>query len=404
MTVPSKNDQKKKKAGGSMKGKTNQVVQSRFEPLNGLLQKWFYQPDLQAVRIALGAARTHFLNLGDPVWLFLVAPPGSGKTTMNIMATAGLPQVRMIGDLTPQTFLSGMHGATNPGILEQLGGEQAVENEIEFVSGNALFLLKDFTTVLSMRPDKKAEILAQLREIYDGQYTKSFGTGITKQWNGRVSILAAVTPIIDRHYSIFNTLGERFVQVRWHRPPKEAGIKARQQQGKESKINEELREAVQKLFVDSSVNGNVRTPPKLSEGREARIASFAEIIAIGRTHVYRDRHSRQIDFVPEPEANTRLTKELSALALGIASLEQRTSVQESELKDVFRVGLDCLPQNRRKIVVSALSGEEIQDEKRLNLWRSAEELVALGILESADKPYRLSNEIKELAKEAKLKV
>jgi len=181
------------------------------------------------------------------------------------------------------------------------------------------------------------------------------------------------------------------VQVRWHRPPKEAGIKARQQQGKESKINEELREAVQKLFVDSSVNGNVRTPPKLSEGREARIASFAEIIAIGRTHVYRDRHSRQIDFVPEPEANTRLTKELSALALGIASLEQRTSVQESELKDVFRVGLDCLPQNRRRIVVSALSGEEIQDEKRLNLWRSAEELVALGILESADKPYRLSN-------------
>ncbi len=101
-----------------MKGRTNQVVQSRFEPLNGLLQKWFYQPDLQAVRIALGAARTHFLNLGDPVWLFLVAPPGSGKTTMNIMATAGLPQVRMIGDLTPQTFLSGMHGATNPGILE----------------------------------------------------------------------------------------------------------------------------------------------------------------------------------------------------------------------------------------------------------------------------------------------
>ncbi len=90
-------------------------------------------------------------------------------------------------------------------------------------------------------------------------------------------------------------------------------------------------------------------------------------------------------------------------AKGIASLEQRPSVTEAEIQDAFRVGLDCLPPNRRKIIVSALTGKEIKDEKRLNLWRSAEELVALGFLESTDQPYRLSSEIKELAKEAKLK-
>ena len=380
------------------------AAQEPFAQLNEQLTKWFYKPDLQAVRIVLGTARTHYLNLGDPVWLFLVAPPGSGKTTMNIMSAAGLPEVRMIGDLTPNTFLSGMHGADDPGLLEQLGGRQVQKKKLKIVTGNALFLLKDFTTVLSMRPDKKAEILAQLREIYDGQFTKSFGTGITKQWNGRISMLAAVTPIIDRHYSIFNTLGERFIQVRWNRPPKEAGIIAKKQQGQEKQINERLHRAVKRLFLDSKVNGDWSTPPTLSKKRVERIASIAEIIAIGRTHVYRDRYSRDIDFVPEPEANTRLTKEFSALAMGIASLEQRPGVQESELQDVFRVGLDCLPQNRRKIIVSALNGKEIQEEKRLNLWRSAEELVALGILESTDNPYRLSSEIKELAKESKLKV
>ena len=66
------------------------AAQGPFAQLNELLKKWYYKPDLQAVRIVLGAARTHYLNLGDPVWLFLVAPPGSGKTTMNIMATSGL--------------------------------------------------------------------------------------------------------------------------------------------------------------------------------------------------------------------------------------------------------------------------------------------------------------------------
>ena len=379
-------------------------MQSRFVPLNNVLLKWFEAPDLQAVRIVLGAARTHYLNIGDPVWLFLVAPPGSGKTTMNIMATSGLPQVLMIGDLTPNTFLSGMHGAHNPGILEQLGGKQIEENKLKIVTGNALFLLKDFTTVLSMRPDKKAEILSQLREIYDGQYTKSFGTGVTKQWNGRISILAAVTPIIDRHYSIFNTLGERFLQVHWHRPPLQAGIAAQKQQGKEGQIRNQLKKQVRKLFLDSTVNGNKRTPPKLPKKKLERMASFAEIIAKARTHVYRDRYSRQIDYVPEAEANTRIAKQLSALEKGIASLEQKPSVTEAELQDIFRVGLDCLPPNRRKIIVSALTEEAIQDEKRLNLWRSAEELVALGMLESTDQPYRLSNEIKKLAKEAKLKV
>jgi len=286
--------------------------------------------------------------------------------------------------------------------LEQLGGEQVTRGKLKIVSGDALFLLKDFTTVLSMRPDKKAEILAQLREIYDGQFTKSFGTGITKQWNGRISILAAVTPIIDRHYSIFSTLGERFLQVRWNRPSLEAGILAQKQQGKEKQIRNQVKKAVRRLFLDSTVNGNQGPPPKLSKTHRKRIAQFAEIIAKGRTHVYRDRYSRQIDYVPEAEANTRIAKQLSALAKGIASLEQKPSVTEAELQDAFRVGLDCLPPNRRKIIVSALTGKEIQDEKRLNLWRSAEELVALGILECTDKPYRLSSEIKELAKEVKV--
>ncbi len=379
-------------------------MSSRIEPLNSVLRKWYAGPDLQVVRIVLGAAMTHYLDIGDPVWLFLVAPPGSGKTTMNIMATSGLPQVLMIGDLTPQTFLSGMHGADNPGILEQLGGKQVTRGKLKIVSGDALFLLKDFTTVLSMRPDKKAEILAQLREIYDGQFTKSFGTGITTQWNGRISILAAVTPIIDRHYSIFSTLGERFLQVRWNRPSLEAGIVAQKQQGKEKQIRNQVKKAVRRLSLDSTVNGNQRTPPKLSKKVMTRIGQFAEIIAIGRTHVYRDRYSREIDYVPEPEANTRIAKQLSALARGIASLEQKPSVTEDEVQDVFRVGLDSLPPNRRKIIVSALNGKEIQDEKRLKVWRSADELVALGILESTEKPYRLSSKIKELAEKAKIAI
>jgi len=74
-------------------------------------------------------------------------------------------------------------------------------------------LLKDFTTVLSMHREKRAKILAQLREIHDGMFKRNFGTDETKIWKGRITIIAAVTPVLDRHISIFAALGERFLQT-----------------------------------------------------------------------------------------------------------------------------------------------------------------------------------------------
>jgi len=39
-----------------------------------------------------------------------------------------------------------------------------------------MLLFKDFTTVLEKQKDERREIIAQLREIYDGFYSKKFGT------------------------------------------------------------------------------------------------------------------------------------------------------------------------------------------------------------------------------------
>src|SRR5260370_30730468 len=123
---------------------------SPLEELERVLRANFYKPDTQAVRIVLGAIQAHRLNLGDPAWLFVVAPPGSGKTTITIMGTCGLPDVRMLGDFSENTFLSGFYGHQQPGMLEKLS--HAVQEDQTFTStGNAVLVAKDFTTVLSMR-------------------------------------------------------------------------------------------------------------------------------------------------------------------------------------------------------------------------------------------------------------
>ncbi len=324
----------------------------------------------------MGTLKAHYLNIGDPAWLFVVAPPGSGKTSVSIMGTSGLPNVNVLSDLTENTFLSGFYGHREPGLLEKLGTTATDENTYT-TTGDGVFLIKDFTTVLTMRRDRRAAILSQLREIHDGQFRRDFGTGVTKIWRGRLSIVAAVTPVLDMYYSIFNVLGERFLQIRWHRPDSpEAGEWAIRQQGQEDDIRAAYQSALQPIF-DSSL----KQPPTLPKPMEARLAKLAEVAAIGRTKVIRSNFgNRDIDFIPEPESNTRLSKGLAAIARGIAALNQHREVQENDLQDAFRVGMECLPELRGRLVVAALRGEDLNAiGPRTNRERQIEELQALEL-------------------------
>ncbi len=371
-----------------------------FTQLNETLNTWFYQPDLQAIRIVLGTAKAHYLDIGDPAWLFVVAPPGTGKTTTSIMSACGLPEVVSLGDVSENTFLSGFYKHKEPGVLEKLG--KTTEEGNTFTSkGNGLFLLKDFTTVLSMRREKRKGILSQLREIHDGEFKRSFGTGETKIWKGRVTIIAAVTPVLDRHYSIFTTLGERFLQVRWHRPnSSEAGVWAIRQQGREAEIRKELQEAVKEIFDQSS-----EKPPELGQRMIRRIACFAEVVAIARTHVFRESYGeRNIEYVPEPEANTRIAKGLAAIARGIAALSGSKKVAEEDLQDALRVGLDCLPEVRRKLFLASVAEQELKsvDMPWTSRQRAYEDLKELRVLDGSRDSLKLTGGIQTILTKAKL--
>ena len=133
-----------------------------FGALERVLGKWFYKPDLQAIRIVMSTLKAHYLNVGDPAWLFVVAPPGSGKTSVSIMGASGLPDVQILSDLTENTFLSGFYGHREPGLLEKLG-ETASDGNTHTTKGDGVFLVKDFTTVLTMRRDRRAAIASYAR-------------------------------------------------------------------------------------------------------------------------------------------------------------------------------------------------------------------------------------------------
>lgn len=291
----------------------------------------FHEPDMGAVRAVYSAVAAHYLP-GPPVWMFDIAPPSSGKTE-KLMPLSSAVGALIISSVTPQTFLSG-----------KIAGDGSLLTKI---GKSGVIVIKDFSQVLSMPKKTKGPILADFRDIYDGHIAKEFGTGERKEWCGRITLIAGVTPDIDLHYSIFQTLGERFVQVRSRRPGGvEAALRAFEQQP--TKMHDRLNEAVTALF-HPIVSGPISVP-FLPTKAQREIANLAEFVVHARTHVPRAGNSHDILYAPEAEASPRLAQQLAQLAKGSALLDGRTCVNEIDMALVKRVAFDSMPAVRRSIL------------------------------------------------------
>ncbi len=315
---------------------------SPWDALQAVLLAHYHEPDLEAARTLFAAVAAHRLP-GQPVWLMLVAPPGSMKTEL-LESLGGLPTVHLIDRLTPNTFLSG-----------QVARSRAPANLLHRIGPDGILVCPDFSTVLSMHRDHRSAVLADMRRIYDGHLRRELGTWKDleqREWRGRLTFLVGATPDVDRHYSIFQMLGERFVMVRWARPGgMQAALRAMRQDRQRAPL--ELREAVTALF-DSLPD----CQPVLPEEIQHRIAALAEFTVLSRTHIARDGRSKEIIYVPEPEASTRLAQQLCQLAKGSALLAGRDLVDEEDFLLVRRVAFDSIPATRRRILDALTSGKQ----------------------------------------------
>ena len=118
----------------------------------------------------------------------------------------------------------------------------------------------------------------------------------------------------------------------------------------------------------------------------------------------RDGHKKEIRYIPEPEAPTRLSQQLSQLSKGSALLDNRYIVAEQDYRLVQRVGMDCIPAVRRKILDYLSTGDESTLVGLPASTRSYadEELEALGLIDGHGTSAALSMEALSLMSKADL--
>jgi hypothetical protein len=346
--------------------------QQAWNNLCAFADKWFYAPDLEALRIALAVGQTSLYQHQLPVWLFIVGPPGSSKTALHIEALTSFPNSECLDDLTPSTFLSAKLKSRS--LLNRLGS-------------NAMLLFSDFTTFLSKREDDRKAIAGQLRRIYDGRWNKETGESGSQSWCGRLTIVAACTPVIERAWSVNRDLGERFVNVRLIVPPmRPAGRAMVKQSEHRQEINKGLRDLSQALVAGASATSAASMPEQYYE----RLLAMAEVVAHARRHVVRpDADRRTIAEVSPPELPTRLVNAMHLVVTASADLAGRVA-DDSDLALAARMARDSVPEVRWMIIEALSAGAkcslyEITTYTGLIqqsvAWQVAE-LRAIGILDN----------------------
>jgi hypothetical protein len=340
-------------------------------------RKWLHLPDPGIVEVTLATVAANRLP-GDPVWLLNVGGSSTGKTE-TVGAASRLPDVHPTATLTQASLLSGtpkkehVNGAKG-GLLREIG---------EF----GIIVCKDFTSLLSQNRDSLTEVLAALREIYDGAWTRYVGTGggIKLHWSGKVGFLGGCTPTIDGHHAVVGAMGERMIFYRLPEADDEAqGHRALAHVGHETRMRGELAEVVVGLF--DGVDGWNLPPRSLSGPERTKLVDLASLTARARSAVERDRQSREVQLVPGHEAPGRLVKVLAQLLAGL----EHIGVEHTEVwRLVGEVAMGCMPALRRTALECLVKREacctttevaKAVDYPTNTVRRALEDLTAHGVV------------------------
>jgi hypothetical protein len=340
-------------------------------------QRWLHMPDPSPLYVVLATVAANQAP-GDPVWLLLVGPPGSGKTEL-LVPLGVLPDVHSAATLTEASLLSGTPKRDQAkdakgGLLREIG---------EY----GIVVCKDFGSVLSMHRDTRAATLSALREVYDGAWTRHVGSdgGRKLDWRGKVGILAGCTPTIDNHAAVMAAMGERFMTYRMPDTNEDAQFsRALTHAGHEDAMRHQLGAAVRNVLA--GIDTGRTKELDLTDTERVRLMHLATFAVRCRSAVERDGYTREIEIVPEPEAPGRLGLNLGRLLAALTTI----GVDRAQAWLVItKVALDSMPKLRRLILEHLLAHDgpltttavaEALDHPTQTTRRGLEDLAAHKVL------------------------
>ena len=348
---------------------------AKLDEIVNRARHYLFLPDTGPLEITLGVIAANLLP-GDPVWLLIVGPPGSGKTEI-LNSIVKVKDVHQVAILTEASLLSG---------TPRRDAEGAKGGLLREVGGFGILQIKDVGSVLSLNRDSRGPILAALREVYDGAWTRYVGSdgGRTLAWAGKCGLIGGATPSIDGFYAVISVLGERFCYYRLPESNEDNKAEAAlAHAGHETEMRSELAGMVADFFTTLDIS----KPIDFTTEERDKLIHLAVFTTRCRSAVERDSFSsREIQLIPGAESPTRLVKVLAQLLRGLQAVGV---TKERAWELVEKTALDSMPTLRQKVVLAMIEtdAETVTSDLATRLGyptvttrRALEDLACYGIV------------------------
>lgn len=330
-----------------------------LDELYNKMNKYYGYTDKELLPIILASALSVKLP-GEPVWIFLVGPPASGKTEILRAIFGESNIVEFVSTLTPAAMVSGNQKQ-----------DTSLFNKIK----DKCLIIKDFTTILEIRSIHKSEVLSMLRECYDGFVSKSFTWG-TRSMVGTFSLISGVTNSIEASRDEMASLGERFLHLKWNSLTGSIHNNI-------DLVRKDISNTSTPLIAslcDAITHVNMSAIPQECKNMIKNISS--SIVKV-RTPVIRDSRTKEILVIPSYEGINRVMFQLTK----ILSIINYTGMGDC-CNTLYRIFRDSMPTMRTKILYEIINGNNgwggIQEKLNMSkpvISRIIHDMVLLEILE-----------------------
>jgi len=266
---------------------------------------------------------------GDPVWSFIIGPPGSVKTE-TLRAFKDCDETFFLSSMRPKALISGFRGddKKDPSLLPLFDGK--------------VVIFKEFSSILSKPSDVRESILGDLRDVYDGSAEVGMGNVGVVRHKAKFGIIAAMTPAIDAFWSLAQQLGERFLSYRLNIPNRMAAIKqASRNIARKEEMRDEIKTVASKCIkkIKKKAKHQIRLPHQIHQ----RIQLISDFVARARSQVSRGFRNGKILYLPQPEIGTRLVQQFELLGMGRCVARGKRTLVEEDYRFICRIARDTIP-------------------------------------------------------------
>jgi len=301
---------------------------------------------------------------GDPLWVFLLGPPSTGKTVVIDSFAMDEEHCESLSKLTATQLISGWKDPENPD----------ADHSIFPRMRNRTLLIKDYTTVLSMAGDQQEQLYGMLRDAYDGHVRIQYGTGkLVDVKDVYFSLLAGVTDKLKEDNNRAD-LGERFLRCEviddrtYDRfavadAALETSVMTTVRRTQLARLGAAFRANVARAHSQADASHSTGNYPPLEPSVRSNLNYLSQVVGTMRTNV--KRKGEEILYRPRVEGGSRVAKQLMKLGISLSYLLDRPSIDSTIYGYIRSVALDTVQGYRLDLCRILMESERGLDSQEI---------------------------------------